>query len=80
MGATGNKPLLFVLGVNALRSVDGLHTYFSIQHRHPDGHRWFDVTHYATHEDAETAIASAVAAGHATTDELRIQKVSRTIE
>jgi hypothetical protein len=73
----GNQDLLFLLGVGALRSVDGLPTYFAVQHRHPDGKRWLDLSHYASHADAEGAIASAVAAGHAQADELRVRKVSR---
>ncbi len=73
-----NQDLLFALGVGALRSVDHLQTYYSVQHRHPDGQRWLDLAHFATRADAEGAMWSAVAAGHATTDELRVRKMTRT--
>jgi hypothetical protein len=73
----GNEELLFALGVNAIGSVDHLQTYYTVQHRHPDGTRWIDLAHYATHEDADAAMESAVAAGHATAEEVRVQHVSR---
>jgi hypothetical protein len=33
----GNQDFLFALGDGALRSVDHLQTYYSVQHRHPTG-------------------------------------------
>jgi hypothetical protein len=77
-GVAGNRDLLFALGGDALRSVDGLQTYYSVQHRHPDGQRWLDLAHFRSHAEAKDAIRSVVAAGHATTDELRVRKVTRT--
>jgi hypothetical protein len=74
----GNQDLLFALGVGALRSVDHLQTYFAVQHRHPDGRRWVDLAHFASHADADGAIKAAVAGEHATAGELRVQKVTRS--
>jgi hypothetical protein len=76
-GFAGNQDLLFTLGNEALRSVDALQTYYSVQHRHPDGKRWLDLARFATHAQAESAIESVVAAGHATTDEVRVRKMTR---
>lgn len=36
-GAGGNQDFLFALGDRALRSVDHLQTYYSVQRRHPEG-------------------------------------------
>jgi hypothetical protein len=72
-----NEELLFALGVNAIGSVDHLRTYYTVQHRHPDERRWIDLAHYATREDAEAAMKSVVAAGHATAEEVRVQRVAR---
>ena len=74
----GNRDLLFAVGVSALQSVDDLQTYFSVQHRHPDGLRWLDLAHFATRAQAKRAMKSVVAVGHATPDELRVRKVTRT--
>ncbi len=76
-GPSGNQPLLFALGVVALDSVDHLQTYFTLQHRHPDGHRWLDLGHFATRGDAEAAMRAVIAAGHASTDVVRVLKVTR---
>jgi hypothetical protein len=74
----GNQDFLFALGDGALRSVDHLQTYYSVQHRHPDGQLWLELAHFATRADAEGAMRCVVAAGHATMDELRVRKVTRT--
>jgi hypothetical protein len=76
--AGANQHLLFALSVGALRSVDHLRAYYSVQQRHPDGQRWLDLAHFAIRADAEGAMRSVVAAGQATTDELRVRKVTRT--
>ena len=58
-GAGPNQDLLFVLMNNALTNTAELSTYWSVQHRHPDGHRWLDLAHYLTKDDAEAALARA---------------------
>jgi hypothetical protein len=72
-----NQDFLFVLGDRALRSVDHLQTYYSIQRRHPDGQGWLELARFATRADARRAMGSVVAAGHADTDELRVRKATR---
>jgi hypothetical protein len=77
MPVAGNEHLLLVLGDSALSSVDGLRTYFTVQHRHPDRKRWLDLAHYADRSDAERAMRSAIEEGHAVTGELRVRKIAR---
>jgi hypothetical protein len=72
-----NQDFLFVLEDRALRYVDHLQTYYSVQHRHPDGQGWLEVARFATRGDAKRAMGSVVAAGHAATDELRVRRVTR---
>jgi hypothetical protein len=76
-GPSGNLYTLFAEAGVALQSVDHLDTYFTVQHRHPDGHRWVDLAHFASREDAEAAMRLAVSDGHADASELRVQRVMR---
>ena len=61
---------------NALASTAELQTYWSVQRRHADGHRWFDLAHYLTREDAETAVARALE--RHPDEELRVEHVRRS--
>jgi hypothetical protein len=78
MWGGSNQDFLFVLGDRALRSVDHLQTYYSVQRRHPHGQWWLELARFATRGDAKGAMRSVVAAGHAATNELRVRKVIRT--
>jgi hypothetical protein len=71
------QQLLSALGAEALGSVDGLQSYFAVQHRHPDGLHWLDVAHFASRHEAKAAMRSAIGAGHAQPGELRARKVTR---
>jgi hypothetical protein len=77
MSGGGNQDFLFALGDRALRSVDHLQTYYSVQRRHPDGQGWLELARFVTRGDARRAMGSVVAAGHAATNELRVRKVTR---
>lgn len=61
---------------NAIGNTSGLQSYWSVQHRHPDGRRWFDVAHYLTREDAETSMAKALEAHPG--EDLRVSHVRRS--
>lgn len=71
----GNLHLLHLLEYRALQSVDGLVTYYSLQHRHPDGKRWIDVAHFAGREDAEGAMRTLVEQRGAAEGDLRVRHV-----
>lgn len=76
-GSGGNQALGLALGVAALNSVDHLARYFSLQRRHPDGHRWLDIAHYSSRSEAKAALAGVVQTGHFEASELRVIKVVR---
>ena len=74
----GNQPLLFALADGALRSVDALDAYWSLQRRHPeDDHRWLDLAHYPTKHDADEALDRVVEFAHADRHELRVEHIRR---
>ena len=75
MASSGNQDLLFVLGISALASVDGMTSYHAVERRHPDGERWVEVGRFATKEDATAALDTIVAGKHAEADELRVHHV-----
>ena len=58
-GGGPNQDLFFVLMNNAITNTSALERYWSVQRRHADGQRWFDVAHYLTKEDADGAVARA---------------------
>jgi hypothetical protein len=76
--AGGNQDLLFVLGNEALRSVDGLTTHWAVQRRHPDGRRWLEVGRFPHKDVARVAMEALVANGHGEDHEFRVKKVTRT--
>ena len=75
-GGGPNQDLFFVLMNNAVSSTAGLTTYWSVQHRHPDGHPWVDVAHFLTREDADAAVAKAL--GSDPDEALRVEHVRRS--
>ena len=64
--SSGDQELFMTLMNGALTSTSELSTYWSVQHKHPDGHRWFDVAHYLTRDDAEAAVTRCASAPPAT--------------
>jgi hypothetical protein len=76
-GGAGNLYTLFAEAGVALQSVDHLRIYFTVQHRHPDGHRWLDLAHFASRRDAESAMRDAISTRKAEASELRVRKVTR---
>jgi len=70
-----NQDLMFVLMNDAIRNTGELSSYWSVQHRHPDGHRWFDVAHHLTKDDAEAAVARALE--RFPDEDLRVEHVRR---
>jgi hypothetical protein len=79
IGGNAQQPLFMVLAVSAMRSVEHLEAYWSLQRRHAEGeHRWLDLAHYATKADAESALDRVVDSAHADRRELRVEHVRRT--
>ena len=71
----GNQELLFVLGVAALTSVEGVQSYVALERRHPDGERWVEIARFLTNADARAALAHVVEGGHADPSEVRVHRV-----
>jgi hypothetical protein len=77
----GNQPLLGVLAVSALTSVRDLDSYWTLQRRHgEDEHRWVDLAHYLTRDDASAALERVVENAHADRHELRVEHVRRRVD
>jgi hypothetical protein len=77
-GGGGNQPLLMVLAVSAVRSVEHLDEYWALQHRHAgDEERWVDLAHYLSKRDAVAALDRVVENAHADRHELRVERIRR---
>lgn len=71
----GNESLFITLLDTAIRNVDGTSTYFSLEHRHPDGERWLEVGRFPSRKVAQMALDAFVAHGHGAKDEFRVKEV-----
>ena len=74
VGGSAQQPLLMVLAVSALRSVEDLETPGRSS---ADEHRWVDLAHYLTRGDAVAALDRVVEHAHADRHELRVEHVRR---
>lgn len=72
-----NDYLLVHLADRALRSTDGLATYFALQRRHPDGRRWVEIAAFVSRDDAEAALERSIKHGAVERAEVRVTKVTR---
>ncbi len=72
----GNESLFITLADTAFRNVDGTSTYFSLQHRHPDGDRWLEVGRFPSEKVAEMAQDAFVSKGYGTQGDFRIRRVT----
>ena len=57
----GNESLFITLLDTAIRNVDGTSTYFSLEHRHPDGEQWLEVGRFPSRKVAQMALDAFVA-------------------
>jgi hypothetical protein len=57
--------------------VDGLQTYWTLQHRHFDGRRWVQIASFADRAEAQAALETLIADGLGERSELRVRKVTR---
>lgn len=72
----GNQDLLFLLGGRALRSVDDVAVYWSLQRHHPDHQRWLEVGHFPDRKLAKLALEAFVAHGQGDQADFRVKRVS----
>jgi hypothetical protein len=72
----GNESLFITLLDSAFRSVDGTHTYYSLQHRDPAGSRWLEVGRFPSKKVAGIARKAFVQDGHGTLAHFRVKRVT----
>jgi hypothetical protein len=81
IGGNAQQPLFMILAVSALKSVGHLESYWALQRRHGhDEHRWVDLAHYLTRDDASAALDRVVENAHADRHELRLEHVRRPVD
>jgi len=74
--ASGNRPLLFTLAEEALRSRKDPDTHWSLQHREPDGEYRVEIGHFPSEDLAEVALDALVAQNHGERQDFRVRSVT----